>query len=134
MKVREALIHDIPPMLALWRMFWPPQPYEHNLKHKIETDPDLVLVAELDGRVVGTIIGGFDGWWAWVYRVAVSPDYQHQGIATRLFSEIHKRLTNRGADGACLFTDEANETMQGLLEKLGYHPRNDKRFSFVFQK
>ena len=133
MKIREASVNDIPQMLALWRNFWPPQGYEHHLKRKIETDNELVLVAESDGMIVGTVIGGFDGWWGWIYRLAVSPTCQRQGIATDLLVAIHKRLADRDADAACLITDPTNAKMRGLLNKLGYQPRDDKRFSFIFQ-
>ena len=72
--IREAEPDDATAMQCLWRTFWSPQPYESHLPAKIESDPDLVLVAELDGEIVGTAIGGFDGWWAWIYRVAVHPE------------------------------------------------------------
>ncbi|MCC7203801.1 MAG: GNAT family N-acetyltransferase [Phycisphaeraceae bacterium] len=133
MEIQEASAHDIPQILTLWREFWPPQAYEQNLPRKIETDHDLVLVAKEDGRIVGTVIGGFDGWWAWVYRVAVSRTHQHRGIASELLTELHKRIAARGANAACLFIDPANANMCGLLEKLGYQPRHDQRYSFVFQ-
>ena len=132
MILREASKSDIPQMLALWRSFWPPQPYEQNLERKIETDRDLVLIAESNATLMGTVIGGFDGWWAWIYRVAVSPNQQHKGVATALICELHKRLAARGADGACLLTDPANEKMTKLLSKLGYRPRDDRRYSFLF--
>jgi len=121
-------------MLALWRCFWPPQSYEQNLASKIETDPDLVIVAEQDGIVVGTVIGGYDLWWAWVYRVAVHPDHQRQGIAKQLLAEIHRRLLARGADAACVFASPTNEAMAHLLKSMGYRKRDDVRYSFAFPK
>ncbi len=131
---RNAAFEDIPQMLKLWQEFWPPQDSEDDLKRKIRKDPDLVCVAECDGRIVGTIIGGFDEWWAWIYRVAVHPEHQRQGIARRLFSEIHQRLAARGADAACLIASPSNEAMCDLLRKLGYQEKSDRRFSFVFQR
>ncbi len=92
---RNATVEHIPQMLKLWREFWPPQRNEHNLERKIQKDPDLVCVAESDGRIIGTIIGGFDEWWAWIYRVAVHPEHQRKGVASHLFSEIHQRLAAR---------------------------------------
>ncbi len=121
MTVRNATGADAEGMLGLWRSFWKPQPYEANLPRKIETEPDLVLVAEADGRIVGTTIGGFDGWWAWIYRVAVAPEYQRRGIATRLVREMHRRLQARGADSAAMVVSPTNEKMAGMLGKLGYH-------------
>ena len=129
---RNATMADIRGMLDLWRQFWPPQSYEANLQRKIERDADLVLIAECDGRIVGTVIGGFDGWWAWVYRVAVHPEYQRRGIGTCLLREIHQRLAARGTVAACLIASPADEEMCGLLRKVGYKERDDRRFSFVF--
>jgi ribosomal protein S18 acetylase RimI-like enzyme len=130
---RNATQEDIPQMLALWRCFWKPQAYEANLHRKIAKDADLVVVAERKGKIVGTIIGRWDGWWAWVYRVAVHPDCQRQGIAAGLFKEIHARLAARGADAACLFAAPDNAPMCALLDKLGYTERHGRRFSYLLK-
>ena len=79
-----------------------------------------VYVADLGGAIVGTIIGGFDNWWPWIYRVAGHTAHQRQGIATRLMREMHARLAARGADAACLFISPSDEKMLGLLNRLGY--------------
>ena len=123
--IREAEPDDATAMQCLWRTFWSPQPYESHLPAKIESDPDLVLVAELDGEIVGTAIGGFDGWWAWIYRVAVHPERQRMGIGTRLVQEMQTRLRARGAGSAAMVADPCNEKMVGLLRRLGY--RHDER-------
>jgi len=130
---RNATQEDIPQMLALWRCFWKPQAYEANLPRKIAKDPDLVVAAECDGKIVGTIVGGWDDWWAWVYRVAVHPDCQRQGIAAGLFEEIHERLAARGADAACLISSPDDEPMCSLLKKIGYRERLYHTFSFLLE-
>ena len=125
---RRATQADVTAMLSLWRLFWRPQPYEVNLGKKIQTDPDLVWIAESGGGVVGTIIGGFDGWWAWIYRVCVDPSFQRRGIAKRLLQIIHERLANLGADAACLVADSQNEPMASLLAVVGYKQKHDSRY------
>jgi len=130
---RDAGLGDVPQILDLWRLFWPPQPYEASLGKKIAQEPDLVCVAEVDARIAGTIIGGFDNWWAWIYRVAVHPKHQGEGIATGLFLEMHRRLAARGADAACLVASPSNDAMCKLLRKLGYQEKTDRRFSVVFR-
>lgn len=44
----------------------------------------LFLVAHEGATVVGSIIGGWDGWRGHIYRLAVLPSHRRQGIAERL--------------------------------------------------
>lgn len=67
------------------------------LEGHLKKDDDLLLVAECDNRIVGTIMGGWDGWRGNIYRLAVLPDYQRQGIGRAMVQEIERRLSLRGA-------------------------------------
>jgi ribosomal protein S18 acetylase RimI-like enzyme len=44
----------------------------------------LLLVATIDGQIVGSVIGGWDGWRVNLYRLAVTPEHRRKGIARRL--------------------------------------------------
>ena len=57
----------------------------------------LLLVATIDGKIVGSVIGGWDGWRGNIYRLAVAPAHRRKGIARRLVREISKALFERGA-------------------------------------
>ena len=107
-------------MKRLWREFWPEQPYEVHLKGKIEAEPDLTIVAEADGQIVGTVIGGWDGWWAWVYRLTVAKEYQNCGIGTELVRRVQVRLGSRGARGVAAVVSPDNGPVCHVLEGLGY--------------
>jgi hypothetical protein len=50
----------------------------------IEHDPKAMIVAELEGRVVGAVIASWDGWRGSVYRLAVAPAYRRKGWGQRL--------------------------------------------------
>ncbi len=126
---RSATTDDIVGIKKLWREFWPEQPYESNLESKIQRDPDLVYVAEMDKEIIGTTIGGFDGWWGWIYRVAVMPSSQNRGIATRLIEEMQTRLEVLGAKSANLIISPSNQRIHHIVQKLGYREMPDKRFS-----
>ena len=98
--IREAKRSDFVPLMDLWKLvesgsaITDTVPYLEMFSERV---PDLFLVAENDGKLVGGVLGGWDLWRGHIYRLAVLPDYQRQGIATRLLSEIEQRLRARGA-------------------------------------
>lgn len=63
---------------------------------KMERDPDLFLVAEVDQRIVGTVMGGFDGRRGMMYHLAVNEEFRCQGIGAALMSELEQRLIEKG--------------------------------------
>jgi ribosomal protein S18 acetylase RimI-like enzyme len=62
----------------------------------VARDPDALIVAETGGRIVGTLIAGWDGWRGNMYRLAVLPDVRRRGIATALVAEGERRLRAMG--------------------------------------
>jgi len=121
-------------IFELWREFWQDRPsYEIRLKPKIEADPELVYVAEADGVIIGTVIGGDDGWWGWIYRVAVSPEFQKRGVAITLVNEMLSRLKARGVNYINLIVAPANAKMLSLLNKFGYMATEDRRLCIRIQ-
>ncbi|HIJ72561.1 MAG TPA: GNAT family N-acetyltransferase [Candidatus Hydrogenedentes bacterium] len=125
---RSAKRSDVGGIQSLWRAFWAEQPYEANLVSKINADPDLVVVAERSGAIVGTVVGGWDGWWAWIYRLAVARDSHRMGIGTQLLSRIHEQLVSRGADGVGAIVNPDNVAMYNLLQGFGY---SEKRYRLL---
>ncbi|MBI4559231.1 MAG: GNAT family N-acetyltransferase [Candidatus Hydrogenedentes bacterium] len=131
---KDAEVADIDQILQLWRRFWEPQAYERNLEAKITDEPDLVIIAESGGHIVGTVIGGFDGWWAWVYRLAVQPKFQRKGVATHLIEIIHQRLASRGADAVGGIVSPSKESVRGFLSANGYACRPYEVWSKAFHE
>jgi ribosomal protein S18 acetylase RimI-like enzyme len=65
---------------------------------RLMTEPGgILLVAIIDGHIVGSVIGGWDGWRSNIYRLAVTPEYRRRGIARRLVAEISSALFAKGA-------------------------------------
>ena len=63
------------------------------------------LVAELDGKVIGFIIGDASRWEygvpenvGWIDTIGVDPDYQRKGIAKVLFTGMTNNLKKVGVD------------------------------------
>jgi len=88
---------------------------------KLTRDPGLFLVARsVDGRVVGTVMGGWDGRRAYVYRLAVAPDRRREGIADALMDELEARFRALGAPKAKLQILVENETSKAFFAHRGY--------------
>src|SRR5215216_5244573 len=64
-----------------------------EIEKKIARDPDLFLVAELDGDsdIVGSVIGGFDGRRGLIYHLAVAAPLRGIGIGSCLMTEVESR-------------------------------------------
>ena len=61
------------------------------------------LVAELEGKVIGFIMGEMSGWEfgvpetvGWISTIGVDPDYQHRGVARKLSEEFVGNLKGVG--------------------------------------
>ncbi|WP_462419849.1 N-acetyltransferase family protein [Salinicoccus sp. Marseille-QA3877] len=55
-----------------------------------------------------------------LHRMAVSPEFQGQGIASKMMKEIESRLIAKGIKGIHTDTSLENEKMQYQFEKNGY--------------
>jgi len=63
---------------------------------KIKRDPDLFLVAESNGNIIGAVIGGYDGRRGLIYHLAVKSSFRGQGIGSELMDEVESRLRAKG--------------------------------------
>jgi ribosomal protein S18 acetylase RimI-like enzyme len=87
---------------------------------KLQRDPDLFLVAEVDGRLVGTVIGGFDGRRGLIYHLAVEADMRQRGIGELLMNEVERRLKEKGCLRCYLLVTVDNEHAMRFYEKRGW--------------
>jgi ribosomal protein S18 acetylase RimI-like enzyme len=87
---------------------------------KIQRDPDLFLLAEMDGAIVGSVIGGFDGRRGMMYHLAVAPEYRRNGIAALLVAELERRLRLKGCIRYYLFVDHDNHEAIEFYKKYGW--------------
>ncbi|MBP8625772.1 MAG: GNAT family N-acetyltransferase [Syntrophorhabdales bacterium] len=67
--------------------------------------PDASLVAEIDDKVVGFILGEVSGWEfrvpnniGWIDTIGIDPDYQNRGIAKVLATALINNLKRYGVD------------------------------------
>ena len=99
MVLRQCLEEDIDSVLELWLAAGSTPSItdtRDSLLFTVSSPAASVIIAEIGGRVAGSIIVGFDGWRGNVYRLAVHPDFQRRGFARRLLSEAENWLRAQG--------------------------------------
>jgi len=105
-KIRSLTLKDLPAIIEIDRkVLGKPRP--EYWKRKIEVSefrpPLASLVAELDGKVIGFILGDVSGWefgvpdnTGMIETVGVDPAYQRRGIARLLTEELIRSFRLNG--------------------------------------
>lgn len=96
----------------------PTDDYE-GLRHKLERDPELFLVAVEGDEIVGSVIGGYDGRRGIIYHLAVPSEYRRQGIAKRLMETLEQRLHKLGCYKYYLLVTSKNEEALAFYDAIG---------------
>lgn len=128
MKIRTFnLDRDYEAVRELWEMCAPgiqisvTDDYE-GLRHKLERDPELFLVAVEGQTIIGSVIGGYDGRRGLVYHLAVAPIHRRRGVGRRLMETLEDRLKALGCYKYYLLVTRENEAALGFYESLGCEP------------
>jgi predicted N-acetyltransferase YhbS len=77
--------------------------WQKKLRLMSDKSSQVSLIAELEGKTLGFILGDLSGWEfgvpdtiGWVDTIGVDPAYQKKGLATALAHELIKRLKTIG--------------------------------------
>jgi ribosomal protein S18 acetylase RimI-like enzyme len=132
--IRRAGLDDLRAVLRLWQEaeVTPPGPTDtlQGLTRLIRHPGGLLLVAIIDGRIVGSVIGGWDGWRGSIYRLAVTAEYRRRGIARELVAAISSTLFANGAERISALVEHEHAWATGFWDSiggLGYH--SDPQFT-----
>ncbi|MCL2490379.1 MAG: GNAT family acetyltransferase, partial [Propionibacteriaceae bacterium] len=116
---------DTVDVVALWEACGLTRPWNDpraDIARKQKEQPELFLVALLDGHVVGVVMGGYDGHRGSISYLAVAPDRQGQGVGRALVERIEEMLSQRGCPKINLQVRIDNDQVNGFYEALGYEP------------
>jgi ribosomal protein S18 acetylase RimI-like enzyme len=125
-RIRHATIADIDAVLDLWARGAGESSIANDasqIERMLARDPEMLLLAEDDdGRIVGSVIAGFDGWRAHVYRMAVDPDVRKGGVGRALVAALEDRFRALGAVRSDAIVLLDNDLGRGFWDAVGYAP------------
>jgi ribosomal protein S18 acetylase RimI-like enzyme len=114
--------NDYPAVIDLWDRCGPGVQVRKSddpeeIQKKLTRDPDLFIVAECESRIIGTVLGGFDGRRGMIYHLAVEPAFRVHGVGGKLMQEVESRLHQKGCLKAYLLVTNDNEEVIPFYEK-----------------
>ena len=124
LSVRSFRRSDGDALGALWRRVFPDDPPwnapEVMIENKLRVQPELLLVGELAGTIVGAVMAGFDGVRGWIYHLAILPEHRRRGFATRLVRSAERGLQALGCPKVNLQVRATNEEVVAFYRSVGY--------------
>lgn len=114
---------DIESVIDLWQRCNLLVP--HNDPHRdIESarraaDAD-VLVADVLGKIVATVMVGYDGHRGWIYYVAVDPKRRRESMGRQVMDAAERWMKARGVPKAELMVRSSNEQVRGFYSQIGW--------------
>ena len=123
MKIRALQKNEIPVVLELWKAADShPSVTDtvEDIARILERQYAAFFVAEIEGRIVGSIIATFDGWRGIVYRLAVHPDQRRKGIAAELTKKAEEVFREWGVRRAIAIVDTTRPVAMAFWKASGY--------------
>ncbi len=128
--IRSMRHSDLPQIVELdIKVLGKPRPeyWERKLELVEKRAQVSSLVAELDGKVVGFIIGDTSSWEygvpenvGWIDTIGVDPDYQRKGIAKILFAQMAANLKKVGVDTIYTLVTRRDWKLLKFFNRLGF--------------
>ncbi|MER6346457.1 GNAT family N-acetyltransferase [Streptomyces sp. NPDC001595] len=130
LRIRAATPDDLDTVLAFWKTAAEGTSISDDrdgVERLVARDPEALILAEVSGELVGTVIAGFDGWRCHLYRLAVHPRRRRQGIGSALLAAAQERFLRLGGRRADAMVLTRNETAHHAWQAAGYTPQEQWR-------
>jgi ribosomal protein S18 acetylase RimI-like enzyme len=110
-------------VVDLWRkcnLVVPQNDPVEDIQRKLVFQPDLFFVALLDGKVIGSIMVGYEGHRGWLNYLAVLPEHQRRGYGRKLVEKGVDELKRLGCLKVNLQVRRSNVSVVEFYKHLGF--------------
>ncbi|HVZ64889.1 MAG TPA: GNAT family acetyltransferase [Lacunisphaera sp.] len=121
--VRAFRPKDEAAVVALWAACGLTRPWNDphkDIARKVKVNPELFLVAEAGGRIVGTVMAGYEGHRGWINYLAVDTPRRRGGLGRRLMDEAERLLRAAGCPKINLQVRTDNAAAIAFYERIGF--------------
>jgi ribosomal protein S18 acetylase RimI-like enzyme len=131
MNIRTFQETDTDAVIALWQACDLVRPWNDphkDIQRKLEVGRELFLVGEVEGVLMASAMGGYEGHRGWVNYLAVHPEQRQKGYGRALMQTLEAKLLALGCPKLNLQVRESNTAVIQFYEAIGYS--NDQVVSF----
>jgi ribosomal protein S18 acetylase RimI-like enzyme len=104
-----------------------PDFWEQRVAYYLRRDPESSQVAEVDGKVVGFMLGdvragefGLEEPSGWIERIGIDPDHRGRDLGKQMFEAILAHFREAGVTTARTLVDDRDAGVAGFLRALGF--------------
>ena len=131
--VRIMTIEDYEGVYALWKKIKgfgirSIDDSKEGVARFLKRNPTTSVVAEKDGRIVGSILCGHDGRRGCLYHVCVDEDYRRHGIGKRMVVFAMKALKEEKINKVSLIAFTENDIVNAIRNTIGWTERLDLNY------
>ncbi len=91
-----------------------------DIRRKLRVQRDLFLVGLLNGRLVATVMSGYEGHRGWINYLAVAPEHRRQGLGWRMMDAAEVRLRELGCPKINLQVRRSNAQAATFYRSIGF--------------
>jgi ribosomal protein S18 acetylase RimI-like enzyme len=91
-----------------------------DIQRKLKIQPEMFLVAYSDGRIIATVMAGYEGHRGWINYLAVYPQHRRSGIGRRMMDEAESRLRAAGCPKINLQVRSKNAEVIEFYRRIGF--------------
>lgn len=123
MHIRPYCEPDEAAVVALWHACGLTRPWNdphQDIARKLGVQRELFLVGEEDGRIVASVMAGYEGHRGWVNYLAVAPQLQGRGHGAALMQRVEEQFLALGCPKVSLLVRSTNSGVLAFYRRLGY--------------
>ena len=116
-------MNDERAIIALWEkcdLIVPWNNPAQDIGRKLKVDQDLFLVGEVDGKIVASVMGGYEGHRGWINYLAVHPEHRRKGLGKKIMLEVEKRIKEKGCPKINLQVRASNYDVIAFYNAIGF--------------
>lgn len=90
----------------------------------MKVDRDLFLVGNVNGKIVASVMGGYEGHRSWINYLAVYPKYQRKGYGRLIMEAVERRIKEEGCPRINLQARSTHKDVIEFYQAIGYTDDN----------